>query len=363
MNILLTCAGRRNYLVRYFQEALAGLGCVYAADNSDTAPALQEADHALILPPVAAPNYIDVLKEICRSYDIGLVFSLNDLELPLLARAKQSLLQSGTIAVVSDPHFVDLCFDKWATDRFLAELGIDRPKTYLTLQDAMQAVDRGELSLPVVVKPRWGTASLLIEYPQTALELDMTYRLNELRVKRSLLADTHAGFSDQSHLLVQEMLLGTEYGLDIVNDLQGRYITTFVKQKLAMRAGETDKARTVTNEGLLALGRTIGEASGHVGNLDCDVFVVGERLSVLEMNPRFGGGYPFSHAAGANLPAAFIAWAQGRSPRKEWLQVASQVASAKYDSLVEVSHLPRRLELSANIPRCCDRQALTDASP
>lgn len=345
MNILLTCAGRRNYLVQYFQEALAGQGSVYAADNSVTAPALHEADHAIIVPPVAAPNYIDVLDDICRSFDIGLIFSLNDLELPLLSRAKQRLLQSGTIAVVSDPHFVDLCFDKWATDRFLAELGIDRPRTYLTLQDAMQAMDRGELSLPVVVKPRWGTASLLIEYPQTLQELDMTYRLNELRVTRSLLADTHAGFSDQRHLLIQEMLPGTEYGLDIVNDLEGRYITTFVKQKLAMRSGETDKAKTVSHEGLLALGRTIGEASGHVGNLDCDVFVAGERLSVLELNPRFGGGYPFSHAAGANLPAAFIAWAQGRSPRQEWLQVAPQVASAKCDRLVEVSHLANGLEL------------------
>ncbi len=32
MNVLLTCAGRRNYLVHYFREALAGRGQVYAAD-------------------------------------------------------------------------------------------------------------------------------------------------------------------------------------------------------------------------------------------------------------------------------------------------------------------------------------------
>ena len=51
---------------------------------------------------------------------------------------------------------------------------------------------------------------------------------------------------------------------------------------------------------------------GHLGTLDCDVFVQGNTCSVLEMNPRFGGGYPFSHAAGANVPAAMIAWANGQ---------------------------------------------------
>ena len=114
-------------------------------------------------------------------------------------------------------------------------------------------------------------------------------------------------------LIAQEKVTGTEYGLDIVNDLAGRHVTTFVKRKLAMRAGETDKAVTVSHPALEAVGRRIGEALRHIGNLDCDVFVDGERFWVLELNPRFGGGYPFTHRAGANLPAALIAWAQGET--------------------------------------------------
>ena len=31
----------------------------------------------------------------------------------------------------------------------------------------------------------------------------------------------------------------------------------------------------------------------------------------LEMNPRFGGGYPFSHTLGANFPLAIIEWCSG----------------------------------------------------
>jgi carbamoyl-phosphate synthase large subunit len=350
MNILLTCAGRRNYLVRYFREALSGKGTVYAVDSSRTAPALHEADQAFIVPSVSEPSYIDVLTKICRKHNIKLIFSLNDLELPLLAREKNRFLELGALPVVSEAQVVDLCFDKWATDQFLAGLGIDRPRTYLTLADAMHAVDSGELDFPVVVKPRLGTASILIDYPQSLDELELTFQLNRLCLKRTILAKTHAEISDKCGLLIQEKLSGEEYGLDIVNDLNGRYVTTFVKLKLAMRSGETDKARTVAHEGLVALGRTIGEALGHVGNLDCDVFVSGGKFSVLEMNPRFGGGYPFSHVAGANLPAAFIAWAEGATPRSEWLQITPGVASAKCDRLVEVSRLVNHESKSSIMP-------------
>jgi carbamoyl-phosphate synthase large subunit len=55
---------------------------------------------------------------------------------------------------------------------------------------------------------------------------------------------------------------------------------------------------------------------------------------VLEMNPRFGGGYPFSHVAGANLPAALIAWVSGQPINPDWLTIKSDVLSSKCARLV-----------------------------
>jgi carbamoyl-phosphate synthase large subunit len=72
-----------------------------------------------------------------------------------------------------------------------------------------------------------------------------------------------------------------------------------------------------------------------VGNLDCDVIIGRDGPQVLELNPRFGGSYPFAHQAGANLPAALLAWARGETPRPEWLRVRENVTSAKCDRLVE----------------------------
>ncbi len=359
LNVLLTCAGRRNYLVEHFRKALSGRGSVMVADASPDASALQEADRGFLVPPVAAPGYVDVLLEICRRHAVGLLCPLNDLELPALARSRERFLAAGVVPVVASPEVVDLCFDKLATFELLTRLGLPAPRTFATLGEARAAIERGELSFPVVVKPRWGTASIGIDRAESLEELELAWRLGNVRLLRTFLAAASAADPERA-LLVQEHLRGQEHGLDVVNDLAGNHVATFVKRKLAMRAGETDRAATVEHAPLAALGRRIGEALRHVGNLDCDVFVDGERLSVLELNPRFGGGYPFSHAAGADLPAALVAWALGETPARRWLEVRPGVASAKCDRLVRIA--ARRSVLDARPPPS-DHGARASASP
>lgn len=334
INILLTCAGRRNYLVDYFRQALAGRGQVFASDAALSAPALQEADRAFLVPAVTDPDYFNILLSICREHHVRLLFSLNDLELPLLSRQRYQFLAVGTIPVVSSPTVVDLCFDKWATWNFLQGIGVPTPLTFISLTEAQAALSRSELAFPLVVKPRWGTASFGIDYPESTEEMALSWELGRMRLHRSYLMA--ASTDKECCLIAQEKVTGTEYGLDIVNDLEGHHVTTFVKRKLAMRAGETDKAVTVSHPALEAVGRRIGEALKHIGNLDCDVFVDGERFWVLELNPRFGGGYPFTHRAGANLPAALIAWAQGEVINPGWLSMQPDVATAKCDRLVGI---------------------------
>jgi carbamoyl-phosphate synthase large subunit len=335
MNVLLTCAGRRNYLVKFFGDALGAQGQVFAADASTEAPALQEADRAFVVPSINHPSYIDSLLSICRKYEAHLLFSLNDLELPLIAREKERFLQIGTVPVVSSPEVIDICFDKWATLGFLRDCGLDVASTCDSLDDAQEFLSQGELTFPLVIKPRWGSASIGIEYPEDKEELDLAYRLVRKRLPRTILAGPSA--EDLAHsILIQEFLTGEEYGLDIINDLDGNYVTTFVKRKLKMRAGETDRSVTVQDNRLMEVGRTIGQQLGHIGNLDCDVFVTDSGCYVLEMNPRFGGGYPFSHIAGANLPAAIIAWARGETPDPSWLTVEYDVTASKYYDLIIV---------------------------
>ncbi|EWH00868.1 ATP-grasp domain-containing protein [Halomonas sp. BC04] len=344
MNILLTSAGRRNYLLPYFRNALRGRGRVLAADCSGYAAALQEADEAFVVPRVDASDYVAHLLQLSKSCEVGLILSLNDHELPILSAAKEQFAAQGVQVVVSRPDVIKLAADKLMTTRFLNEVGLGAPITYASLEETLVGLDSGDVVFPLVVKPRWGTASLGIELVDDRKQLRLAWDYGRLRLPRMGLSN---GTSGAEGLLIQELLPGQEYGLDVVNDLNGRYRTTFAKRKLAMRGGETDRAVTENRPELIEMGRRIGEALGHVGNLDCDVFLHGDSCFVLELNPRFGGGYPFSAEAGADVPAALIAWAEGRDAPVGWDSLRNGVISAKCDRLVRIDE---RLLASLIVP-------------
>ena len=96
-----------------------------------------------------------------------------------------------------------------------------------------------------------------------------------------------------------------------------------------MRSGETDSAVTEENSELEKLGKTVSGLLSHRGNLDVDVFLSGGVYYILEMNARFGGGYPFSHAAGVDLPRAIVAWARGLKAAPDWLKARPGVRAMK----------------------------------
>lgn len=332
MNVLLTCAGRRNYLVRYFRDALAGEGRVLAADANPDAPALAEADRAFVVPLVSDPNGVTAVVDLCRDEAVDLLVSLNDFELPVLAENRERFVEIGTIPVVASPDVVEACFDKWATVQFLRGIGVDAPATYLSIADARVAIAAGELEFPVVVKPRWGTASIGIDVARDDAELGLLCELGTRRLAKSGLPGR--AVRKGPAVIIQEQLRGDEHGVDIVNDLEGNYVTTFARRKLAMRGGETDRAVTVADPALSEVGARVGAHTRHIGLMDTDVFLQAGRATVLELNPRFGGGYPFSHIAGANVPAALVAWAAGRSPDPDWLVQRIGIRCAKFDDIV-----------------------------
>ena len=311
MNILFTCAGRRNYLLNYFRESLNGNGKIIAADMQITAPAMAVADIPVVVPDVYSKDYVDVILEVCKREHVNAIFSLNDLELPVLASERERFDEAGVKLIVSDEKVIDICFDKHKTILFGKQLGIHLPKTFLTLDKAIDDINNDNVRFPLVVKPRWGSASIGIEFPGTMEMLKLTFRLVSLKISDSILFEVSKQDPDRA-VMIQEKIDGTEYGLDILNDFSGRSVQVYVKEKLAMRAGETDKAVLRNKPDLEDLGFRIGNALGHIGNLDCDIFENNGRYYLLEMNPRFGGGYPFSHMAGANYPSAIIAWLEGR---------------------------------------------------
>ena len=337
MNILFTCAGRRNYLINYFKKALNGNGKVFAADMDVTAPALVDADIAIKVSNIYSNNYISEILAITKQHNINAIISLNDLELPILAEHKSTFAEHGVQVIVSNTNVIDVAFDKYKTHQFLLDIGLNSPKTYISLETAKKALDSGELNFPLIVKPRWGSASIGLDFPESLEELELVYKLQTIKLKKSIL--NTASESDFDHaILIQEALQGDEYGLDIVNDFKGNHFGTFTRKKLKMRSGETDKAISIIDERFNEVGKIIGENLKHIGNADCDVFLVNDKLYVLEINPRFGGGYPFSHEAGVNIVSIYLEWLNGNSNVSKYNNYKAGVLCSKCDRILTIKH-------------------------
>lgn len=334
MNILFTCAGRRTYLLKYFKENMNEGDKVVATDMQLSAPALQVADVKLQVPAVYDPKYVEITLQICKEQKIDALLSLNDLELPILAENKAKFEAEGVKMIVSDPAVIDIAFDKYKTAQWVESLGLKSPKTYVRLEDAKHALETGELHFPLFIKPRWGSGSIGLASIADMEKLDIYYHLLIKQVKKTILATASVG---DEYILIQEKLTGNEFGLDVMNDLEGNNVAVSVKQKLAMRAGETDKAVTVDLPEVREIGHKIGTALKHIGNLDVDVMQnKNGEYCVLELNPRFGGGFPFSYEAGVNLPKAIIEWVKGNKVDASILQPEYGRMFSKNDYLMEI---------------------------
>ena len=335
MNLLFTCAGRRTYLLKYFRENLEPGDKIIATDMQLSAPALQASDVKVQVPAVYADDYIGITLDICKEHNVDILISLNDLELPILADNKERFESMGVKLIVSSPEVIDICFDKYKTAQWVESIGLNAPKTYVRLADAKAALARGEISFPLFMKPRWGSGSIGLETIEDIEELDIYYNLLLKKIKKTILATASVG---DEYIMIQEKLTGSEFGLDVMNDLTGNHVAVSVKQKLAMRAGETDKAITCDLPTVREMGQKIGENLKHIGNLDVDIMQrANGDYCVLELNPRFGGGYPFSYEAGVNMPKAIIDWVKGKAVDAETLHPEYGKMFAKNDYLVNVN--------------------------
>lgn len=288
LNILILSCGTRNKIVQYFKKELSGKGLVYATDCSELAPALYDADKYFVVPRMNEEGYLDVILDICIKNEVSAVLSLIDPELSLLSEHKDKFLEIGTTPIVSDLEDIEMSFDKYSFYEFLKKNGIKTMKSYVKKDVFFKDVENGKIDYPVFVKPVKGSASINISKAMTKEEIELLFAHND-------------------NLMIQEYIDGTEYGADVYVDMiSKKTVSIFVKEKIKMRAGETDKAVSVVDEELFDLIEQFIDKSNFNGVLDIDIFKMGSEYYISEVNPRFGGGYPHAYECGINIPKMII---------------------------------------------------------
>ena len=304
MNILLTCAGRRSYLVEYFSE-LSDVNQVHTANSIIDSPAMLASNYNFHTDSIYSKNYVNSIITYCKKHNIKMVISLLDLELTILSKERESFSKNNIFLAISNYEVCKLCNDKLLTQNFLIQNKFKTSNLYLKPIDAINAVKNKEANYPFFVNFWFGMGSINIFKAENETELLVLYKKVKKDIKKSSLSYASKNFVGED-VIIQEQLMGEEYGIDVLNDFDGNFIKSFVKKKLAMRSGETDAAITVNNKHLHEIAKKLSKKLKHYGNLDLDVFYDGKNAYILELNPRFGGGYPFTHLAGANIVSAYV---------------------------------------------------------
>lgn len=284
-NILILSSGRRVSLVKAFQQAVVDLELdvkILCADmNPNRAAACQIAELSFSLPHCLEDNYTETLLKLCKKHNISMVVPTIDTELKVLAKNKQKFLDENIVLVVSDYELVKKCRDKRLTNSMFEQLDMPVPVTY----------ELDKIKFPCFSKPISGSLSQDIRILKSREELD-TWDVEKSQMMYMEIVDTSV-FS--------------EFTIDIYYNQNSELKCIVPRQRLEVRGGEVSKALTVKS--LLPLIKPImDKISGAFGCLTLQVFKhnITDEIYGIEINPRFGGGFPLTNLSGAQYPKWLI---------------------------------------------------------
>src|SRR3954471_16917566 len=279
--VLLTGVGKRYDIVSAFAEHAFTIAC----DPSPLAPA-RYAAHVRAAPPrIDDPSYVPFLQELVDRYRVRAVVPLTDLDIEVLARA------DGLPAFVPAPEVCRATYDKYETHELLLSHGLPSPPTVLPGTEPD--------SYPVMIKPRRGSGARSIHPAADREEMEFFVRYVQ----------------KEEPVMVQRMMGGDEFSIDILCDLDGRCLNAIPRTMIVSRGGESIKGTVIADRELVELGRAVGEALPVRGPCTVQAFRDPEiGLGITDVNTRFGGAFPgpmYAARPGHTYPELMVRMAAG----------------------------------------------------
>ena len=318
MNLLILSPGRRVEIVEYFKETFHEVGRkVYTLDMSPYAPALYSGDEFFRINKDFnhLERYIDHILDICKEKNVSVILTLIDPELVLLSDYKEKFEAQGIKLILSDLDFIKQTFDKFGFYNTYKDT-IKLVETVGSYEDALKKLNSGEWSYPLFAKLRDGSASI--------------------GIKKIAAPSDFEGVKENKQYIYQPFIDGTEYGVDVYFDMiSGNLVSVFMKKKIAMRAGETDKAESVKSDKVLEEIKKLKNIKGLYGPIDVDVFVSNDSdVFINEINPRFGGGHPHAYGCGVNFMKLILNNLEGRTNEPVFNNYKEGIMMLKYNGLL-----------------------------
>lgn len=290
INWLISTIGKRGYIARDLREASPAGSRVIGTGNDPQTVGFVACDRAYEMPGILEDGYAEAVLEVCRKEQITAVLCVSDLDIQIISALRDQMKAMGIACFFPDHATAIRFLDKAETARFLVAKGFATPDTYTDLDRAI-----AELGFPMVIKPSRGSASTGFAVLHDE-------------------ASARAHWAGVPAPIAQRYTVGRLINVEACSDVDGNILSMSAWFRHSSVAGETLLAETIHHEPALATVKRLLEVSPVPGPIDVDLIEVGDTMHVLELNTRFGGGYPTSHLAGADFPGAMVASLDGVRP-------------------------------------------------
>ncbi len=283
-NILITSAGRRVSLIKFFKIELKKIfvdAKVFTTDfNPELSSACNIADGFFSICRVTDTNYIQSLLKICIENKIKILIPTIDTELLVLSKNIQLFKNNNIELVISDFETIEVFRNKRLTHDFFEKFNINCAKEF----------DKTNCEFPIYIKPIDGSRSVD----------------NYTIFKNEQLTDYHLENEKLMFLEYLDHSKHTEFTIDMYYDKNSHLKCLVPRQRLEIRDGEVNKAITKLERFNDEIWNKLQFVAGFRGCVTLQIFVNNNTNDIygIEINPRFGGGFPLSYLAGAN----FVKW-------------------------------------------------------
>ncbi|MHA2787715.1 ATP-grasp domain-containing protein [Corynebacterium sp. S7] len=340
LKIVIASSGRRAHYIDWFKEALQKQGIpgeVIAMEYRATAVSLRLADRGVTTPAYNGPEYPTFIRNWVEKERPDLFFSMNDYELGIHSDGlANELRELGCIVGGIDDKAQELVLDKYRMAQALQEIGVGAAETFLGTQ-VDEIVASAEEGAKFVVKHRFGSGS-------SGLFIVTADRLAASVAQSAVTALNEYGRKspEADYVIVQEFLPGPEYGVDGIFSLDGKHelLGVLARRTEVMFGGDPDLAVSADGGQFRKEMEKLGELLRPIGPVNAD-FRMNEagEPHIIDINPRFGGGYPYCHAAGADMPSFLVRLAAGLDADPELLDYELGVTVARREAFQAVGEV------------------------
>lgn len=272
ISLLMLGGAKRVSMARHFSRAAESLGYELKLYSYELSGMVPISSVATIIEGKrwCDPDVISHLHHVVVQYEIDVMVPFVDGAVEVVARYPFN----DCYAPVCQPALAAIMFDKVVAAELFARERLPIPRTYL----------KGAPQFPLIAKPRLGSAS------------------RGLKIVRS---STDFRAIDLSQYLVQEYIeQRREYTVDCFVAQDSTVIATVARERLETAGGEVTRTVTVHRDDIIELSRDILSRLNLTGAVTLQFLqdVRDNRLLLMEINPRLGGGAVSAVAAGADIP-------------------------------------------------------------